>query len=391
MHVEVINHPSGDQLPILLDDDGLPLPMPNEYILGRRHLASKTLVRNLRELAVLNEWLIREKIDLWERVSSGKGFTEAELRGGLVESLRRDNSKSKKVKLLAVNPRTFNQRLITIRKYFDTIFDQYLGSLPFDDIRYERIRDQKKRSVNWLDSSFVNAPPSNASKQKGLTFDQAKFLTKCLDPNSDAVFGHNAAVRFRNYVSVMIMLNYGLRPGELLCLKVEDVEFGAISAIKVTRRAPDFKDKRKPRPQIKRNGRIMIIDNPKFAQHLNEYIMKWRDQLDEKSKVESEYLILSDEGEPLSQPSIVQLFQLLRKRFPKDLPANLTAKSLRHAFSSNMEKELRSIGMDEGRREEALAELRGDSSLTSQKVYIAQEIQEQANIAMRNFHKKLLG
>lgn len=391
MRVEVVSHPSGDELPILLDEDGLPIPMPNEYIIGRRGLATKTLTRNLRELAVLYEWLDRKGIDLWERISTGKSFTEAEIRGGLVESLRRDITKNQKVTLLTVHPDTFNQRLTTIRKYFELLFDQYLGSMPYDDMRYERIRDHKKRAISWLDSSFINAPPANASKQKGLTLNQAKFLTDCLDPLSEELFGRDPAVRFRNYVSVLIMLNYGLRPGELLSLKVEDIEFGAISAIRVTRRPPDLKDKRKPRPQIKRNGRVMPIDNPTFARKINEYIMTWREQLEEKSKVESEYLILSDDGDPLSQPSIVQFFQLLRKRFANELPTNLTAKSLRHTFSSNMERELRAMGVKEDRRTEALADLRGDSSLLSQNVYIAQEVQEQANIAMQKYHKKLLG
>lgn len=391
MRVEVIDHPSGDQLPILLDDDGLPVPMPSEFVLGRRALGTNTLVRNLRELTVLYGWLAREQIDLWGRISTGKAFTEAELRGGLIESLRRDHSKGRKVKRFVVTPNTFNQRLTTVRQYFGLLFDLYLGSMPHDDIRYERIRDQKMRTISWLDSSFINAPPINASKQKGLTLKQARFLVNCLDPESDQVFGRDPAVRFRNYVSVMIMLNYGLRSGELLSLKVADIEFGAISAIRITRRPPDQNDKRSPRPHIKRNGRVMLIDNPIFARHINEYIMKWRDVLEAKSDEESEYLILSDEGNPLSQPSLVQFFQLIRKRFPDELPANLSAKSLRHTFSSNMERVLREAGLDEGRREEALADLRGDSSLLSQSVYIAQEIQEQANLAMRNYHSKILG
>ena len=391
MYVEIVDHPSGDQLPILLDSDGLPIPMPSEFVMGRRALGINTLVRNLRELSVLYRWLEKERIDIWYRISRGKAFTEAEIRGGLIESLRRDQSHGRKVKKLTVTPNSFNQRLTTIRQFIGLHFDIYLGSMPFDDMRYERIRDQKKATIKWLDSSFISAPPKNASKQKGLTLTQAKFLINCLDPKSDQILGRDPAVHFRNYVSVMIMLNYGLRPGELLSLRVSDIEFGAISAIKVIRRSPDPKDKRRPRPHIKRNGRVMPIDNSVFAKHLDEYIMKWRDVLEAKSNEESEYLILSDEGQPLSQPSIVQFFQILRNRFPDDLPSNLSAKSLRHTFSSNMERVLKEVGMDETRRAEALAELRGDSNLSSQEVYIAQEIQEQANKAMRNYHNKLLG
>jgi hypothetical protein len=57
MYVEIVDHPSGDQLPILLDSDGLPIPMPSEFMMGRRALGINTLVRNLRELSVLYRWL----------------------------------------------------------------------------------------------------------------------------------------------------------------------------------------------------------------------------------------------------------------------------------------------------------------------------------------------
>ena len=107
MKVEVIDHKSGDQLPILLDEDGLPIPMPCEFVIGRRALGTNTLIRNLRELSVLFKWSERGGVDIWSRISSGKGFTEAEIRGGLVEILRRDQSQSRKVKRLSVSPNRF--------------------------------------------------------------------------------------------------------------------------------------------------------------------------------------------------------------------------------------------------------------------------------------------
>ena len=55
-----------------------------------------------------------------------------------------------------------------------------------------------------------------------------------------------------------------------------------------------------------------------------------------------------------------------------------------------MEKLLREAGLDEQRRMEALADLRGDSSLSSQEIYIALEIQDQANKVMQSYHNKLL-
>ncbi len=51
---------------------------------------------------------------------------------------------------------------------------------------------------------------------------------------------------------------------------------------------------------------------------------------------------------------------------------------------------LRAAGMEEDRRKQALAMLRGDSSLESQSVYIAQEVEEQARRALSDYQKKLI-
>ncbi len=390
MKVNVINHPSGDQLPLLIDADGLPLPAPNEFIIGRRSLSTNTLVRNLRELAVLYRWLERNNLDLWKYISTEHSFSEAMVRGGLVEALRRDQDGRGKVKQIAVKPHTFNQRLTTIRQYLAWCFDVELGSLPINEPLFDSIREHKNRVIKWLHDSFINAPPVNKGASKGLTEQEISFLVAKLDPENCDAFGNDPAVRYRNYIATMIMLNYGLRPGELLSLKVEDVEIGAISSIRIVRRAPDPNDLRKPRPQIKRNGRVLPIVDARFAQRIDEYVLKWRDVLEQKSKTESDYLILSDEGEPLSQSSIIQFYQILRNKFPLNLPENLTAKALRHTFSSLMEREMREAGISEDRRREALAMLRGDSSLGSQSVYIAQEIEEQAALALKKYQQKLM-
>jgi len=389
MKVETITHENGEQLPLLLDEVGLPLATPNEFIMGRRFLSTNTLVRNLRELVVFYRWLEQEQIDLWFRIQSAQGFTEAEVRGAMVETLRREQESDRKVKKITISPHTFNQRLTTLRQFLVWCYDVYINSLPMTDTRYERIREQQARLTKWLDSSFINAPPENTKKQKGLTDKEISFLESILDPENPDVVGRNEAVRYRNYIATMVMLYYGLRPGELLSLRVQDIEIGAISALRVERRPADPNDKRRPRPQIKRNGRVLPIDNKLFANNLDQYIMLWREKLEANAE-ESEYLILSDEGEPLSQSALTQFYQGLRKRFPKKLPSHLTAKALRHTFSSRMEKLLREYGLDEERRKQALAILRGDSGLQSQNVYIAQAIEENAKLALKNFHNGLL-
>lgn len=354
MRVENIPHPSGDQIPILLDGNGMPIPLPNEYIMGRRVLSPNTLIRNLRELSIFFNWMERQGIDLLSRIRSSQMFSEAEVIGGMVEALRRDQEKRSNVKSLAVSPLTFNQRLTTLRQFLNWCFDVELGAMPREGDKYDLVRSHKNLVSSWLGRAFISAPPTNKGIRKGLNDLEINFLIDCLKPTNPDAIGRNPAVRFRNYISIIIMLYYGLRPGELLSLRVADIEMGAISNIRVERRVPDPKDLRKPRPQIKRNGRVLPIDNPMFAQMLDEYIMVWRDTLEAHAKSETDYLILSDEGNPLSHSTLTQLFQILREKYPLKLPRHLTAKTLRHTFSSRMERALREGGMDEDRRSQAL-------------------------------------
>ena len=290
MRVEIIAHESGDLLPLLLDSDGMPVPTPNEFIISRRSLSPNTLIRNLRELSVLYRWLEKEGIDLDSRISCPLFFNEAEIKGGLVEYLRRDHETRQKVKKIAVKPNTFNQRLTTVRQFSAWYIDVVTGSVPYSSNRYQQLIDNKQRLLGFLETSFINALPTNRSKVKGLNGREIDFLLAVLNPESTQAYGKDSAVRYRNYILTMIMLYYGLRPGELLSLRVEDVEIGAISSIRVERRPPDPSDRRKPRPQIKRNGRALPIDDPVFAKNLDIYITEWRDLLEDKSDKESEYL-----------------------------------------------------------------------------------------------------
>ncbi len=387
MKIELVTHETGEQIPMMLDDSGMPVVLPNEFILARRSLSTNTLVRNLRELSVLYRWLDKSNYDLSAKLLAQNSFNEAELKGGLVEALRIDQANGR-INLVA--PNTFNQRLTTIRQFISWCMDVLISQLPLSSLDYERLRERKSFFLKMLEGSFMSATPMKKSLRKGLNEVEVDFLLAVLRPDAKQGFGRDPDVKFRNYVSVGLMLFCGLRPGELLSLRVEDVQVGAISAIKIERRPADPLDARRPRPQIKRNGRLIPIESRQFAFTLNEYIVTWREVLESKSNHESDYLILSDEGVPLSQSSITQFFQLLRTQYVDRLPENLTAKSLRHTFSSRLERVLRASGMDEQRRREALAFLRGDSSLDSQDIYIAQEVEEQAVKSLRRYQADMM-
>lgn len=297
MKIELVTHETGEQIPMMLDDSGMPVVLPNEFILARRSLSTNTLVRNLRELSVLYRWLDKSNYDLSAKLLAQNSFNEAELKGGLVEALRIDQANGR-INLVA--PNTFNQRLTTIRQFISWCMDVLISQLPLSSLDYERLRERKSFFLKMLEGSFMSATPMKKSLCKGLNEVEVDFLLAVLHPDAKQGFGRDPAVKFRNYVSVGLMLFCGLRPGELLSLRVEDVQVGAISAIKIERRPADPLDVRRPRPQIKRNGRLIPIESRQFAFTLNEYIVTWREVLEIKSNHESDYLILSDEESPVT-------------------------------------------------------------------------------------------
>lgn len=399
MDVKLVRHPSGQNLPVLIDEDGLPIPLPNEWVMHRRDLSPNTLIRNLRELAIFYAWLDSLNIDFAKRINSDHIFTEAELSGSLCERLRLTAksdlkkaaaSVSNKGGKVAVSPLTFKLRLITIRQFIGWCFRFKLAALSSKDPAFLRIQAHKDHIDKILCDQQLRKPPQNTSITKGLRDHQVKALVWCVDFRNPSAYGLNEHVRFRNFIIVMIMLSFGLRPAEVLTLRLNDIEFGSVSALRVIRRAADPNDTRSPQPRIKRNGRDLVMQELTLLNLIEEYIEEHREKVMDRYGKDHSYLIVSDEGDPLHGNSISNYFRIIRDRFKTELPSDLTPKSLRHTYSSRTERDLAERGVPEDERKQVLAYLRGDNSTRSQEIYVAGEIIRQATAIQSQYHYTLM-
>ena len=399
MDVKMVRHPSGQNLPILLDDDGLPIPLANEWILQRRDLSPNTLTRNLRELAIFYAWLESLNIDFLARIDGDRIFTEAELAGSLCERLRLtvkvDPGQAGVAAIIqgtkvAVSPLTFKLRLITVRQFISWCFRFKMAKLASGDPVFLRIQAHKEHVDKILSDQEISNPPQNKSVTKGLRDHEVVALVWCVDFRNPDAYGLNEHVRFRNFIIVMTMLTFGLRPAEVLTLRVGDVEFGSVTALRVFRRAADPNDTRSPQPRVKRNGRDIEMQVPTIINLIEEYIEIHRESVMERYGKNHDYLIISDEGDPLHGNSISNYFQIIRQKFRDRLPSNLTPKSLRHTYSSRTERDMAQRGVPEDERKQILAYLRGDSSTRSQEVYISGEIIRQAATVQSKYHDVLM-
>lgn len=260
MDVKLVRHLSGQNLPILVDSDGLPIPLANEWIIQRRDLSPNTLTRNLRELAIFYTWLESLDIDFTARIEGERIFTEAELAGSLCERLRLavkvDADKAGVIAItqggkFAVSPLTYKLRLITVRQFINWCFRLKISKLEAKDPAFLRVQAHKDHVDKILRDQEIKNPPQNKAVTKGLRDREVTDLIWCVDFRNPNAYGSDEHVRFRNFIIVMIMLTFGLRPAEVLTLRINDVEFGSITALRVFRRVADPHDKRSPQPRVK--------------------------------------------------------------------------------------------------------------------------------------------
>lgn len=369
MRIEQVKFSSGERLPMLLDDDGLPVPQVCEWLLRRRHLEFNTLMRNANEVVVIHQWARKRRINVYERIRSGKQFTEADLQS-LVEELSRPQPNGNKVTKLAVSPDTRNKRLSTTLSHLKWYIDEQIADSTSSPELMVALSAMRDKVIRIFEGAFQK-PESARKFHKSLTLKQARFLQDVLDPQENILFGRDERGRVRNFIIVCLLLFLGLRIGELLSLRVQDVKFGAISYVIVRRRGMSNLDTRKRPARVKRNERLLPIDNARLGILLADYIDEDRAKCLKHGKTsDSGFLFLSDEGDPLSADRVRQLFKALRNRFPKDLPDDLTPHSMRYTFTNGVQKILSGQGVDEERIKKYLAWLRGDSSLSSQDTYI---------------------
>lgn len=385
MQVATVIFVSGERLPMLLDNDGLPVVGPCEWILSKRHRAFTTLCRNMAELLVMQNWFVQRNIDLFQRLYSGGRFTEAEI-SSLVEQLRRAQPSGHKVQRLAVSPDTANKRIGSVIGYLSWCFDLVVTSEKLSSERRQELHENHGFVMRHLIEGRQQPEPRQ-KKIKKLTVDQAQFLQDVLDPDLESDFGRDRTVKMRNFLMIVLMLLLGVRPGEVLSLRVRDVEFGAITCIRVRRRALSLADSRARPASVKRAGRVLILDSPRVAQMLDDYILEHRERVLRRQKRPNEFLFLSDEGDPLSIDALQEVLRELRRRYPANLPSHLTAKALRHTFTDNIQRDLRRLGKSDHEIVSTLMYLRGDTSPESQDEYI--DYAESAQEAIRRYQMKV--
>jgi integrase len=358
---------SGERYCLLVDEQtSLPLYYPNLYIttqVRNNSLSYSAMETALAGIAVLLKYFEDMGQSIETRFQKGNFLQTYELdalRDYCQNNFRSkvDESKSSVVSLFGfelydykVSTETEYTRLTTIARYTKWLANQ-LGGVNKDKT-ITKLIEEMYQGLKARRPKKKNRNPENSDK--GLTKDQVELLFELFRLESDLNPFIDKGVRRRNRLIFLLLYHLGIRGGELLNIKISDIDFSHNQII-IARRADDKSDPRKHQPLVKTLDRRLPVRDT-LIKELHDYITKDRKKIPNASK--NEFLLITHkpgktQGQPLSISAYKKILNIVRLVSP--VLFNLTGHQLRHRwnedFSERMDK------MDEPHSPEVQEKLR---------------------------------
>lgn len=393
--VRTVIFESGERFPVLIDrESGLPLFDPTVYCvsgLRARNKATNTIDQALRSIMVLLTFFQVNRIHLQERILRGNLLNLSEI--DELISLSRENyltmsswakgSRSssshkppsfEKVRALSnksasnsVCSHTAANRIRVIRDYLKWHVNRHLLKNPGNEYLKQ----------SWLQcSEILNAriPKirrfNSVGAREGLPEPQIKRLLEVIEPNFEGNPWRNYHVRERNYLIVFWFISLGIRRGELLNLKISDID-SRRNLVTIARRADDKDDVRRKQPLVKTRDRILELSPALLKLTLN-YIVHTRNKV--KGARKNEFLFVSTRsGDPLSSGAVNKIFSEIECAFPKDF-TSLTPHVLRHTWNEVFSEQCDASSVDKETEVEARKYAMGWKDGTTAALYLKRYI-----------------
>jgi len=361
--------PNGERYGLLVcGDTGLPLMYQNLYtIIHHRNKSDsintiKSVIGVLGFFAELCDFL---GINLESRLRIGDLLSNSEielialwLKKPKVELLKAEKSKKannvvsinlKKIELARftvvvdedlVGANTTYNRLTVISQYVTWLANTISPAFQAEITRMsKRITDHRPVKV---DSSSGDEP------FKSLEMDQKNRLLGMIELNSADNPWKTEAVRYRNQLIVHILMYVGCRKGELLSLKVADLNPGE-KTICIRRDADNPDDPRINPALVKTLSRDVEISDELYSM-VEEYVIKYRSKV--KGANKCSYLLISHQNGaskamPLSHSAVDKVFAELSSTLGFSVHPHALRHSWNDDFSSQVESFLSSGEMSE--------------------------------------------
>ncbi|WP_372879532.1 tyrosine-type recombinase/integrase [Spongiibacter marinus] len=315
---------TGERQKLLVDGcSGVPLFYPNLYITSQIRGSAKsvaTIQSFITSMKVLYSWSAEYSVDIegrWKRaewlkiweVDSLRDFCSLALRQALARKGKVVNIKQGRPVASNVNSPTKYVRMTFIADYLRWLAE-VLNKEPGKGRRIE---------IDEMCKSIKSHRPkkkgrSDASREdKGLDPGLLQEVMEVSKPGHERNPYHGYSLQVRN-AAIMALLHFlGIRRGELLNLRVDDIDFIA-NELRVIRRADSSVDSRIYQPLVKTEERILPISN-RLAEILSEYVTELRSVFPRARK--HPYFFVTHkpgpyQGEPLSNSGFGKLMSAMQ-------------------------------------------------------------------------------
>ena len=412
--INVVLRESGERLPLLCRRHSRePLYYPSCYavaeVRGKGH-ASATIEQALRSVMVFYLVLDRLKINLINRLDDGEVLQQWELEEVLRQSrqtlrqlcLQADHGEATADVVkptaarrsvdgdMSVARKSYQIRLFYIRNYLEWLIPNWIG-------RMRRARSPLagplELSMKRVSTMIQKKIPSRASRRgisnrEGLSKKARARLLQVIELDAPDNPWTNSHAKMRNSIMIRLLLELGCRRGELLGLRVQDIDFNT-GWVRIVRKADDKTDPRRQQPLAKTLDREVVVGQDLVAQ-LKQYLLTYRNTFDGARK-HGFLFVATGTGAPLSLDGLVKVFAALRKTCP-DLPSDLSPHVLRHTWNDDFSEQADQAKLapeEEARIRNYLMGWRQHS--TSSKTYLRRHTREAAGNALLRMQSKLTG
>jgi len=326
---------SGERNCIVINrETGLPVNYENLFLtikIRNRGYTVSTIEVVATNLVIFNEYCRKHKINIKERIVSKEFLSLYEI-DMLVKYLNfrfdhKDVFTSPKKEMRYVSKRTFNYRLHVIAKYLEWLCE----------IFHSRNKIHAKNEVDTFIKSIeshkwsVRTLTLNDRPDRALDEKQVIELFKIVEIGSD-VNPFSKGVQKRNKLIFRMLLSLGLRAGELLNIKLEDLDF-CENTLYVKRRHDCNSDSRIYQPLVKTEERMLQLSE-ELAREIHDYILDER-EISTKRKRHTYLLVThgnaNTEGKALSVSAYEKIISTLKKK--SILLENLSGHRLRHTWN----------------------------------------------------------
>ena len=406
--IKTIVMSDGERLPMLLESK---TNIPDYWItlytltqLRSRGLAVKTIEQTLQHLKLLMYFLknnYTEEINLEERLKNAKllDLSEIEILCDIcklkiedlteeptltkvdvnikLNSLESFRHTSKSIQINTVSAKTTGHRIRAMKDYLVWLGNTFLSNHEDFGLKTLSLKDNIKTVTSALEARVPkNNDGHQALGKRGLAENELELLFSIIDKNSALNPWKSYFTRTRNELIIFWLYEFGLRRGELLNIKISDLNFQD-ETVSILRRPDDFDDPRTNQPVVKTQARRLPM--PKNILNLTyAYLFGAREKLPES--VYHPYLFVADKsGLPMSISALNKVFSDL-KRSNQDLPKNFSPHIMRHSWNDNFSKIMDAENIPEEKEKQIRSYLMGWSQTSdSANTYTKRHVEEKAN------------